>query len=575
MLRRNQAEFLEKIRAEWNKGNRAVFGIAPCGFGKTVCFSDLMARESGVCLAMAHRRELISQMSFQLARNGIRHRVIGPKSLIQKIVRKHMQKLKRSYYDPSARIAVASVDSIKLDDPVLKQCVLVIPDEGHHVLRENKWGRVISAMNENVRMFLPTATCFRSDGKGLGRHADGFGDAIVYADGMRQLIRDGYSLDYRIAMPESDYRRPDESEVGPSGEIRPEAARASVHRSKRIVGDIVEWYCKLAWGLLGLTFAVDIESAVEIAAKYKAAGVPAEVITGTTDPDYRDAVIERFERREVWQIVNVGIAGEGTDIPGVEVISMGAPTEAKGWFDQMFGRGSRLLITEKQMQEWDIYTRAVRLAIIASSAKPSYLVIDHCGNVMRHLPPDSPRVHTLNRRDRRAKSAPSDDIPIRMCLFCAHPTPRHIRGCEHCKDRPFDPRALADHLKTCAHCHEPEPAGRGKPEEVDGDPFELDAAALAALRGEIAAVMELPVLYGPPQGRMAMQTRHHDRFAAQGELREVLTEWFAFWRVGDRSESECYRRFYFQFGVDYLTAQTLGAADANALAERVRGVLPI
>jgi hypothetical protein len=222
----------------------------------------------------------------------------------------------------------------------------------------------------------------------------------------------------------------------------------------------------------------------------------------------------------------------------------------------MFGRALRLLITREQMAAWDSYSVAERLAILAASRKPKALIIDHCGNVMRHLPPDAPRVHTLDRRDRRTKSGPSDVIPIRLCLACAHPTPRHVKRCIHCGEAA------------------PAPAGRSRPDEVDGDPFELDEAALRALRGEIAAVDELPVLYGPEIGRHSMMQRHNDRFVAQQALRPTLEAWWSFWSVGGRDESEVYRRFYFQFGVDYLTAKTLGAREAHELRERVEGKLP-
>jgi hypothetical protein len=39
------------------------------------------------------------------------------------------------------------------------------------------------------------------------------------------------------------------------------------------------------------------------------------------------------------------------------------------------------------------------------------------------------------------------------------------------------------------------------------------------------------------------------------------------------SESKQQRRFYFAFGTDVLSAQTLGRADAEALREKVRTVL--
>jgi hypothetical protein len=71
-----------------------------------------------------------------------------------------------------------------------------------------------------------------------------------------------------------------------------------------------------------------------------------------------------------------------------------------------------------------------------------------------------------------------------------------------------------------------------------------------------------------------MMQRHNDRFVAQKALRPTLEAWRRFWLVGGRDESEVYRRFYFQFGVDYLTAKTLCAREADELRERVEGKLP-
>jgi hypothetical protein len=62
-----------------------------------------------------------------------------------------------------------------------------VRDEGHHVLRDNEWGRA-SALSPNARGLFPTATALRTDGRGLGRHLDGLTDRLVLAPSMRDLI---------------------------------------------------------------------------------------------------------------------------------------------------------------------------------------------------------------------------------------------------------------------------------------------------------------------------------------------------------------------------------------------------
>src|SRR6201996_4192621 len=87
-----------------------------------------------------------------------------------------------------------------------KQVRLAVQDEGHHVLKNNKWGRAASLL-PNARGLFPTATPLRADGRGLGRHADGLTDALVLAPSMRQLIHQGYLTEYRIFAPPSDFHR--------------------------------------------------------------------------------------------------------------------------------------------------------------------------------------------------------------------------------------------------------------------------------------------------------------------------------------------------------------------------------
>lgn len=570
MLRRNQSEVFAKVERAWSQGLRFVVMIAPTGWGKTRVISHAIQKETGYTLAKAHRRELIGQMSQALADCGIRHRIIGPSNLIKKIVRKQMRRLGRSFYDPNAKCIVASVDSINLERPeviaLMGMVTLVVVDEAHHLLKDNKWGRVVAALHPEARGLLPTATCFRADGKGLGRHADGYADTMVFADKLRDVINEGFLVDYQLVLSKpADYVRPSETEVTGQGEFKPAVAAKSVHQSKQIVGDVVAEYLKHARGRLGLTFAVDIPGALELAEAYRAAGVPAEVITGQTDPGYRDSLFEKFERREILQIVNVGIAGEGTDIPGVEVVSMAAPTMSKGWFDQMFGRVLRLFITKEEMANWDNYPREERLARIAASPKPFGLVIDHCGNVTTHLPPDGPRFHTLDRRDRRARAKDDGVIPMRMCLGNAK------------LDWPPCGKPFEKDLDTCPFCQcpvpLPEPGQRRTPEQVDGDLFLLDPDALEALRqGKLTADAFRPVLpFGATPAIVYRKLQdHQERGRAQNALREVMALWFGAERDEGRDVRRAQKRFYLVFGVDYLTAQGLNRADAEALRERVQ-----
>ena len=66
-----------------------------------------------------------------------------------------------------------------------------------------------------------------------------------------------------------------------------------------------------------------------------------------------------------------------------------------------------------------------------------------------------------------------------------------------------------------------------------------------------------------------LQKQHRIRQEAQGALRESIALWAGHQRAKGRPDSEIYRRFYFKFGTDIMTAQTLGRPDAHNLTERI------
>ncbi len=557
-------DFQQRIKADvyqaWQDTNvRNVMAVSPTGSGKTVILGNIIQELDWPSCSIAHRQELVSQIALALNREKVAHGLIAPKQIIQQIVRLEMETHGESFYSSRAHIRVAGVDTLAnhdTNDRWLKQVQLVIQDEGHHVLRANKWGKAM-ALFPAARGLFPTAHAVRADGCGLGRRADGLVDHLVVGPSCRNLINRGFLTDYRLICPPSDV---DVSSVpiGATGDFSSPKLREAVHKSKTIVGDIAAHYLKFAAGKLGITFVVDIEAAGEVAAAYRAVGVSAEVITSHTPIAIRAQLMRKFRRRELLQLISVDVLGEGVDVPAIEVVSMARHTASFQLYSQQFGRALRLMVTPELNAAWDSFTDDQRLAHIAASVKPKAIIIDHVGNWQRHGLPDSPREYSLDRRERGSRKGPDDAIPLRVCtnVTCLQPFERVLSACPYCGTVP-------------------PVAGRATPEMVDGDLIELDPATLAKLRGEIAKIdgpAYIPQA-APPAATGAIQRNHYDRQLAQLTLRGAISLWAGWQKHMGRDDPEIYKRFWFGFGTDMATAQTMGAKDAQVLEANIRAEL--
>lgn len=564
-LRGYQLKLKAGIYDAWGGGARNVLGVLPTGGGKTRTFADIILDRDAPSCAIAHRQELVGQISLALAREGVRHRIIGPTKVVKMCVNQHMEKLGRSYFDPNSWHAVAGVDTLIRRKDELRGWAssvrLWVEDEAHHVLTRNKWGESV-LMFPNANGLGVTATPTRADGHGLGSDSDGVFDEMVEGPSMRELIDAGYLTDYIIYAPKSEgYVRP--TGVGKaSGDFTRDNMKKATRESK-IVGDIVEHYLRIAPGKLGVTFMPDIESAKEVAAQFNARGVPAEACSSLNTDEERISMLRRFERREILQLVNVDLFGEGFDLPAIEVISFGRPTESLSLYIQQFGRVLRLMLAPELHARWEGMAPEQRLAAIASSSKPRGIVIDHVGNVERHQLPDSYRAWSLDRRERRSSGPQPGVVPMWTCNECLASWERIHGAC-----------------LACGH-PKPPPMVRSGPEFVDGDLVQLTPDVLAAMRAAAFETMkdpevlraELAAKHMPKIGQLAHVKKQHEKIQAQTALRESLAWWGGYQRSLGRDDSESYRRFYFTFGMDILTAQTLKTAEALALRDKVESHL--
>lgn len=576
-----------------------VMAVMPTGAGKTVLFTDIVSEHHGAAALIAHRQELVAQISLTLNAFGVRHRLICPGPVRALIIARHLKEHGVTFHDAGAMVGVGGVDTIVRIgkrpelDTWRRSVTLGVIDEAHHVLEHNKWGKATLEFPACKRWLLVTATPERPDGQGLGRHAAGIADALVVGPGMRELIDDGYLCPYQVwTVPHQvDYST---VSVGASGEYVHAKLVAAEECDKKLVGNIVKTYLQRVPGKRAICFMSSVKKAEETAAAFREAGVPAVAIDGTSSDEARERATEDLADGKILVIVNCDLIGEGVDVPAVEVVIMGTRTASFVRFTQWWGRMLRLALTAAERQGYDQLDSAGRRARIAASAKPFGVVIDHGGNLIQHNGPPDLRVipWTLDARERRG-SAPSDAIPYRVCanrgLVLDGLTWEQARELG-LSDRELEESGIAREVslpcavpyaainRCCPACgYMPLPLRRSTPQEVDGDLQLLDTEALQALTARAREARQSPGEYQAyltatklaPFKVDAQVRRHREKLAAHEELDRAMGEFGGIWHSRGETDSQIQRRFFLSFGIDVQSAKALDRAGALKLAGRI------
>lgn len=541
VLRPDQAKLKADIYNGWQSGCRNMLGVLPTGGGKSVIVSDMVLDghlQQQRQIVIAHRTELVSQMSLHVARRGIPHQIIAPKPVVNNIIKEHYDKLKQSFVQPNALCRVAGVDTLVSRSAQVtdwaQQIERWVIDEAHHVLHGNKWGTAVELF-PNAWGLGVTATPRRADGKGLGAHHDGVFHDMALGPDMRELIELGALTDYEIVIPQSDFYI-DENDIPAGGDFTTAKMRKA-SQSSHIVGDVVENYQRYANGKRGICFATDVETAQEIAKQFNDAGISATAVSAKTPTTVRNDAIERFKDGRYTILVNVDLFGEGFDVPACEVVIMARPTASLAVYLQQFGRALR-----------------------TADGKQIGLIIDHVSNYKRHGLPDKQHFWSLDRRDKKAKQEKDpDDIELVACPECSRPYEKCIPACPHCG---FEIAKVTPI--------------RSGPEYVDGDLCLLDRDKLAELRA--AAQLETPATVGERAAHVAGKlagkgaaNRQIEKILAQTRLKNAIAQWAGIGRAKGQSNSEMYRRFYLTTGIDVQSAQAQSRQDMEKLAETVEG----
>lgn len=560
-LRGFQSKANHDTDAAWQHGHRNVMVVIPTGGGKTVCMGDKARNHNGWGVSMAHRKELVGQISKAFAREGIVHSIAASRETIRDIQDDHFDEFGRSWINQSkADWTVASVDTVigKNSDwrSRFERATLGVIDEGHHCLKKNKWGKAFSFLHADARGLLYTATPCRADGLGLGRDFDGIVDHMVLGPGMRWCIDNGYLTDYYYRGIHPDDLDLSDVKVGANGELSKEQAAEAMRKSKCIVGDVVDNYIEYASGKLGVCFAQNIEEAQKITDRFNASGVPAALVTADNTPTERRNILRRFRNRELLMLVNVDLFGEGFDLPAIEIVIMARATASFSLFAQQWGRVLRLMISPILAAAWDMYSPEQRRMLIAQSEKPRGIIHDHVGNLIRHHgPPDQDKLWSLASR---ARGGADDSIPLRVCdnKKCAQPFQRIKHTCPWCGKRQ-DPPAPRE--------------GGYTPSQLDGDIYLYSDEELRLLRvaaNKADGPQFVPKhLQGTGLGAKIAATQAALQ-REQRNLRHVMDCWYGTVAKSDDIEAGA-MRFYHTFKIDVLAAMGLSAPDARELRDRI------
>jgi DNA repair protein RadD len=382
VLRPYQSALIERIDAAYSAGARRVLAVLPTGAGKTVCFSSMIAsaaeRRERV-LILAHRQEIIDQISASLFRHGVAHGAIvaGARESLQPV-------------------QVASVATLARRVGRWRDAFgLIVVDEAHHAVA-GSWRTILGAF-ERSRVLGVTATPERLDGRGLG---DMF-ETMIVGPGVAELIAGGFLSRFRIFAPAG---APSLARVKTKmGDYALDGLRAAMGGA--VITAAVTEYQRLAAGVPAVAFCVDRGHSEDVAEAFRAAGIRAAHVDGETPAGERRDMMAALGSGGLDVLCNCGLISEGVDVPAIGAAILLRPTQSLALNLQQIGRALRM-----------------------APGKESALILDFAGNTERHGRPDDPRDWSLNstKRDGKRRAA------VRRCRACGAINGLSATMCEEC-----------------------------------------------------------------------------------------------------------------------------------------------
>lgn len=533
VLRDYQQTLADAVRDSYRQKCRCPLVVASTGAGKTILFSYITHNASlkrNPVLIAAHRKEIIRQISLSLGKFGVEHQVIAPANIIRAIKVAHFRAFGRSYVNERATTMVGSVQTIvgrlAVIDATMKRVaeelgkpasLLVVMDEGHHVVEDTMWGAVMEhcEKNHDMRGLLVTASPERLDGTGLGKGHGGFADVMIEAPPMSWLIENGYLSPYVIFGAEHPIDMTGAKKVAGEWKVSDAEARAN---KPSVTGDAISEWRKHANGMRTVVFCTSIKHSIDVAAAFNAAGIPAAHIDGGTDDTERDKAIMDFADGKLLVLTQVNLVSEGFDLASIaqkdvtiDCLVDLAPTES----------------LVNAMQRWG--------RVLRPAPGKVAVILDQAANVgevrggefkVKHGLPDAPRAWSLEGRKKGGRAADNDNTPDVV-----------LRTCPECY-------AITKPVPVCPACGHVHQVQARKVEQKDGTLVDITAAARAAAeaaaadeqqrrqqrqqQGRAQTVEQMVATLGYSRGRAEkIVAAREEKAELQQQATQALADWYA------------------------------------------------
>ena len=342
-LRDYQQEMLDRLHEAWNSF-QSVMVQMPTGTGKTHLMAAVIheVMEQGV-LIVAHRVELIGQISQTLDKFGVTHGMIDRTTLdIDKIIKEH-KVVVASIQTLSRRIKATNRNSAEGKNAANAsewEPELIIVDEAHHAVA--KTYRLLWDKWPKAKFLGLTATPCRLNQTGF---TDLF-DKLLESHSIMEFIDRGWLSDFEYVSVKPDNwmveRIAGLKKRGVDGDYQTKEM-ATVMDSQESIEHLYNSYVQYAKGKKGIVYAISREHAQHISDYYVSKGVRCCWIEALTPAEERQRLVEEYRRGEMDVIVNVDIFSEGFDCPEVEFIQLARPTLSLSKYLQQVGRGMRVV----------------------------------------------------------------------------------------------------------------------------------------------------------------------------------------------------------------------------------------